>query len=121
MPAGGSPHRASRRCRTKWHNVLRIQVVQESLDSARILVVPARGFGAEDAAQLLANARARVPADVHLTVEIANWLERTPRGKTPLIVHRSGGSRGIAPRGRGARDDALSCARCSNPAGISSV
>lgn len=68
-------------------NVLRIQVVQDSLQSARILVIPARGFGAEDAAKLLENARARVPEDVHLTVEIANWLRRTPRGKTPLMVH----------------------------------
>jgi hypothetical protein len=25
---------------------------------------------------------------VKLGVEVAQWLERTPRGKTPLIVHR---------------------------------
>jgi phenylacetate-CoA ligase len=69
-------------------HVLRIQVVQETLDSARIVVVPASGFGADDSAKLLANVRARVPGDVHLTVEIATWLERTPRGKTPLMLHR---------------------------------
>lgn len=69
-------------------HVLRIQVVQETLDSARIRVVPAPGFCEDDAARLLENARAKVPGDVRLTVEIAQWLERTPRGKTPLIVHR---------------------------------
>jgi hypothetical protein len=37
---------------------------------------------------LLANARTRIPPEVDLTVEIAPRLERTPRGKTPLIVHR---------------------------------
>jgi phenylacetate-CoA ligase len=69
-------------------HVLRIQVVQETLDSARIRVIPAPGFCDEDAARLLANARAKVPCEVNLSVEIAQWLERTPRGKTPLIVHR---------------------------------
>ena len=68
--------------------VLRIQVVQERLDAARIRVVPMRGFTEDDAAKLLANARTKVPTGVELTVEVAHSLERTPRGKTPLIVHR---------------------------------
>jgi phenylacetate-CoA ligase len=69
-------------------HILRIQVVQETLASARIRVVPMPGFDGADAAQLLSNVRARVPADVTLTVEIADELERTPRGKTPLVVYR---------------------------------
>ena len=69
-------------------HVLRIQVVQETLDSARIRVVPAPGYSAADEEKLLANARAQVPPGVRLTIETAQWLERTPRGKTPLIVHR---------------------------------
>jgi phenylacetate-CoA ligase len=69
-------------------HVLRIQVVQESLDSARIRVVPAAGFCEQDAAQLLENVRAKVPPEMRLEVEVAQHLERTPRGKTPLIVHR---------------------------------
>jgi phenylacetate-CoA ligase len=70
------------------HNVLRFQVIQEDFDQARIFVLPASGFSKEDAETLLANARARIPPEVNLTVEIASRLERTPRGKTPLIVHR---------------------------------
>lgn len=69
-------------------HVLRVQVVQETLSSARIRVVPTIGFSQVDADHLLANARAKVPRDMDLTVEVAHWLERTPRGKTPLIVHR---------------------------------
>jgi phenylacetate-CoA ligase len=69
-------------------NVIRFQVVQEDVDRARIFVLPASGFSKEDAEVLLANARTRIPADVSITVEIAHRLERTPRGKTPLIVHR---------------------------------
>jgi phenylacetate-CoA ligase len=70
------------------HNVLRFQVVQETLEEARILVLPGENYSPADAERLLANARTRIPADVGLTVEIVTRLERTPRGKTPLIVHR---------------------------------
>jgi phenylacetate-CoA ligase len=69
-------------------HVLRIQVVQESMGSARIRVIPAAGFCARDAERLLANARAKVPPEMHVEVEVAQYLERTARGKTPLIVHR---------------------------------
>ena len=66
----------------------RFQVVQENLDEARILVLPGEKFSTADAEALLANARTRIPTEVNVTVEIATRLERTPRGKTPLIVHR---------------------------------
>jgi len=69
-------------------NVIRLQVVQESFEAARIFVLPTDDFCGDDAEDLLANARVRVPPDVDITVEIASRLERTPRGKTPLIVHR---------------------------------
>jgi phenylacetate-CoA ligase len=69
-------------------HVLRIQVVQETLESARILVIPAPGFSDEDAAKLLANARSKLPAEMRVSIEVSQWLERTPRGKTPLVIHR---------------------------------
>ena len=77
---GSVPHRVN--------NVLRLQVVQEDFDQARILVLPTEEFSEADAEVLLANARTRIPAEVNLTVEVARRLEHTPRGKTPLIVHR---------------------------------
>jgi phenylacetate-CoA ligase len=69
-------------------HILRIQVIQESLDDVRILVLPAPGYTERDAAQLLQNARAKVPDSMRLRIETAQWLERTPRGKTPLVIHR---------------------------------
>ncbi len=69
-------------------NVIRFQLVQEDIGDARILVLPTEDFSKDDAELLLANARARIPSDVNVSVEIATRLERTPRGKTPLIVHR---------------------------------
>jgi phenylacetate-CoA ligase len=70
-------------------HILRIQVIQESLEDVRILVLPAAGYGQSDAAQLLQNARAKVPESMSLRIETAQWLERTPRGKTPLVIHRA--------------------------------
>ncbi len=70
------------------NNVLRIQVIQEDYDQARIFVLPTPQFSREDADALLSNARQKIPEEVNLTVEVARRLERTPRGKTPLIVHR---------------------------------
>jgi phenylacetate-CoA ligase len=69
-------------------HILRIQVIQESLDDVRILVLPAPGYSERDAALLLQNARAKVPESMRLRIETAQWLERTPRGKTPLVIHR---------------------------------
>ena len=69
-------------------NILRIQVIQEGLDDVRILVLPAAGYTERDAAQLLQNARSKVPDTMRLRIETAQWLERTPRGKTPLVIHR---------------------------------
>jgi phenylacetate-CoA ligase len=77
---GSVPHQVS--------NVLRLQVVQEDIDTARILVLPTPEFSQTDADVLMANARSRIPPEVNLTIEIATRLEHTPRGKTPLIVHR---------------------------------
>jgi phenylacetate-CoA ligase len=70
-------------------HILRIQVIQEDLNDVRILVLPAPGYSDRDAALLLQNARAKVPESMHLRIETAQWLERTPRGKTPLVIHRA--------------------------------
>jgi phenylacetate-coenzyme A ligase PaaK-like adenylate-forming protein len=70
-------------------NILRIQVIQETLNDVRILVLPAAGYSESDAAQLLHNARAKVPETMRLSIETARTLERTPRGKTPLVIHRA--------------------------------
>jgi hypothetical protein len=70
-------------------HILRIQVIQENLTEARILVLPAAGYSERDAAQLLQNARAKVPDSIRLRIETVETLERTPRGKTPLVIHRA--------------------------------
>lgn len=67
-------------------HLLRLQVVQRALDHVVLRALVEPRFGAAQTAQLLANARAKIPAEVRIDVEIAAALERTANGKTPFIV-----------------------------------
>lgn len=69
-------------------HIVRIQVVQESLDRVLIRVVPARGFNESDAKRLERNARNKIPRSIDLRIEVTETLERTQQGKTPFVIHR---------------------------------
>ena len=56
-----APHRHRLRAATTSATCCAMQVVQEDLDEARILVLPDEDFCDDDAENLLANARARIP------------------------------------------------------------
>ena len=66
------------------------QIVQESLDLARILVVVDRQFGAEQEAHLRNNFAVRVGQDVRVVIERVERIERTGSGKFKLVVSRLG-------------------------------
>jgi phenylacetate-CoA ligase len=70
--------------------IRRIQVVHESPLRVRIRVIRAPGFGDEDRASLLANARRKLPPSMQVEVEFVEALERTPHGKTPFVIRRPG-------------------------------
>lgn len=70
-------------------NLRRIQVIQESASEVRVLVLGTPAFGEEDAAQLLANIRRKLPASMRVDVECVEALERTGLGKTPFVIHRT--------------------------------
>ncbi len=70
-------------------HVLRLQVIQEIRRTPRASASCRRpGSTTTTLRDCSPTCARRVPGDVKLAVEIAHWLERTPRGKTPLIVHR---------------------------------
>jgi phenylacetate-CoA ligase len=69
-------------------HVARIQVIQESLQRVRILVVAVEGYSPRDEEQLLSNARLKLPRSMDVSIEIAESLERTALGKTPFVIHR---------------------------------
>jgi phenylacetate-CoA ligase len=66
--------------------IVRIQVIQNSFTAIRILVVGKPGFGDSDLAVLMANVRNKVPADMHVDVELVSELQRLPNGKVPYVI-----------------------------------
>lgn len=71
-------------------HVVRIQIIHAAPAEVEILVIPDRGYGADQRALLLAHARAKMPSAMSVTVREVETLERTALGKTPFIVRRPG-------------------------------
>lgn len=69
-------------------HVLRIQVIQETFDDVRVLVIPDTGYSTDDADHLMRNVRLKVPESMAVTIETTDCLEKTPLGKTPFVIHR---------------------------------
>ena len=68
--------------------IVRMQVIQESLDRVRILVIPEPEFSDDDRELLMANVRRTLPDDMFVTIELVDDLERLPSGKTPYVIRR---------------------------------
>jgi phenylacetate-CoA ligase len=69
-------------------HVVRIQVIQESLQRVRILVLAGTGYCSLDEQQLLRNIRLKLPQSMEVSIEPSESLERTALGKTPYVIHR---------------------------------
>lgn len=69
-------------------HVLRLQVIQDSLDHLMIHVLATPHFGAEDSSRLLSNARLKVPSSMRIDIAAVDRLETTPCGKAPFIIRR---------------------------------
>jgi phenylacetate-CoA ligase len=68
-------------------NLVRLQVVQETLNRIVLRVLPAAEFSDADAWRLMRNARLKIPASIDVRIELVDALQRTERGKTPFVVH----------------------------------
>lgn len=68
--------------------LVRMQVMQETLDAAIVRVVIDPRNKRFDEAKLLRNLYDWVPADMRLTVVQVEELERLPSGKTPFVIRR---------------------------------
>jgi phenylacetate-coenzyme A ligase PaaK-like adenylate-forming protein len=69
-------------------NLVRIQVIQESLDDVRILVLATPAYGEADEAKLAGNVKKKLPASMRVRYERTDRLERTALGKAPFVIHR---------------------------------
>lgn len=70
-------------------NIVRIQVIQETPQRVRILVLAGPGYSAHDEEQLRANVRLKLPLSMDVSIEHSACLERTALGKTPFVIHRA--------------------------------
>jgi len=73
--------------------IVRLQVAHLEPGWVELRVLPAGQFGPAQAAALEANARAKLPPSMRLTVRIVEELERTAAGKTPFVVRGPGVTR----------------------------
>lgn len=69
-------------------HLVRIQVIQETPEFVRVLVLPAAGYSSHDELQLRNNIGAKLPATMRVVIEVVEQLERTALGKTPFVIHR---------------------------------
>jgi phenylacetate-CoA ligase len=67
-------------------HVVRMQIIQESLNRVRILVVPADGFCEADRELLMANVGLKIPDDMQVKIELVERLAPSPGGKVPYVV-----------------------------------
>jgi len=69
-------------------HIIQAQLIQESVDRVRILVVPTKEFSVNDKATILNNAHAKLPQSMRIDIELVDRLERTAQGKAPFILRR---------------------------------
>ena len=68
-------------------HLLRLQIVQHAADHIVLRVLAGPQFSDTDADRLMRNAQKKVPPPARIDIEIVDSLERTARGKTPLVIH----------------------------------
>ena len=68
-------------------HLLRLQIVQHAADHIVLRVLAAPEFSQADADRLMRNAQKKAPPPTRIHIEIVDRLERTARGKTPLVIH----------------------------------
>lgn len=69
---------------------IQVQLVQTSTEEVKIYVVPSDTYGKADEAQLLHQARVKIPATMRLTVHVVDRIARNTSGKAPLVVRKIG-------------------------------
>lgn len=67
---------------------IQMQLVQTAPDKVDIYVVPSPSYGKADEAQLLKQARVKIPASMKLKVHVTERITRNASGKMPLIVRK---------------------------------
>ena len=72
------------------NNIVQMQLIQESQNKLRILVIPSKYFTEEDKNQILINCQGKIPDSIQVSVELVEKIERTKQGKLPFIIRCEG-------------------------------
>ncbi len=73
-------------------HVVRMQLVQDSVDSVTMLVMAGPGFDEESRRLLLEHASVKLPPSMRIRIETTNQLLRNRAGKAPLVIRRIDGA-----------------------------
>ncbi|MGC8740972.1 MAG: phenylacetate--CoA ligase family protein [Candidatus Sumerlaeaceae bacterium] len=77
-------------------HVVESQIVQESLDFVRVLVVPDHAFCDADAELIIRNARERLGPSIQIEMECVEKISRTGRGKFVAVISKVSESEAFA-------------------------
>lgn len=69
-------------------HVVRMQVIQETPEMIRILVVPEPGFSDSDRQTIDRNCKLKLPPPMQWQIQLVEDLERTSSGKAPFVIRR---------------------------------
>jgi phenylacetate-CoA ligase len=67
-------------------HVSQMQLIQSDFNTLHINVLAMPGFSPKDARQILDQAKAKLPHTMEVSVQAVDCLQKTLRGKTPLII-----------------------------------
>jgi len=70
------------------NNVLQLQFIQHSHRRVTINVVATPYFSSQDTGQILRQARAKIPSNIELSVEVVDRPALNARGKAPFVLRQ---------------------------------
>ena len=69
-------------------HIIETQIVQESLDEIRVLLVPAPEYDSDTATQLVQNLRAKLGETIQIQIKLVDRIPRGPNGKFRSVVSK---------------------------------
>lgn len=66
--------------------IAQLQIIQKSLASIEVHVVPLKDFGEKSTDAILANARQKIPSSIDITIRTVDSVTRTKSGKAPPVI-----------------------------------
>lgn len=69
-------------------NIHQMQIIQESLQDVRFLIIPSPDYNEADEQKILYNASLKLPQTMRISIEHVDRPIRTKQGKTPFVIRR---------------------------------